>query len=259
MVILLGGAMSHPTGNRLVAGLVAGLVSRFTTESFLRLFIFAYLGVLSHMVLDVLTPFGTAVLWPLSGRRFSMTLHHVIDPLVSALVLGFVIASYRLSSRRIFFARMGLAALAMFVVVTAVFQRAALSHWQEFVRSQGIEPIRSTVIPLFPGPIRWLGVSETNEAFYQQPFWLHGSRPKSPRIYPKTNVDAPELERLREVQLFLHFARYPWAQVWREGSFRVVEYQELAFADHPLGGPLSLKIWLDEWNNVKKVEFGHLF
>lgn len=47
-----------------------------------------------------------------------------------------------------------------------------------------------------------------------------------------------------------------------DGTFRIVEYRDLAFADHPLGvlgGPLSLRIWVDESDSVRKVELGHLF
>ena len=38
-----------------------------------------------------------------------------------------------------------------------------------------------------------------------------------------------------------------------------IEYRDLAFADHPLGGPLSLRLWVDESGNVRKFEFGHRF
>jgi len=60
----------------------------------------------------------------------------------------------------------------------------------------------------------------------------------------------------------LSFARFPWKREVYDRGLRLVEYRELAFADHPLGilgGPLSLRIWIDESNSVRKVEFGHRF
>jgi membrane-bound metal-dependent hydrolase YbcI (DUF457 family) len=249
-------------GGGIVALAVAGLMWAFRHESFLLLFGGAYLGVLSHTALDLLTPFGTAVLWPLTHQRFSLAQHYIIDPLLSILVLVFLIASFGLKERRISIARIGLTGIALYVLLTGVHGRLAFSRWHEFSESQGIKAIRVAVIPLFPGPFRWLGVAETEDAFYQQPFWLYGSTLEPPRLFSKTNGNFNQLEGLREVRSFLNFARFPWRREFRERSYRVIEYRDLAFADHPLGvlgGPLSLRIWIDDANSVSKVEFGHRF
>lgn len=249
-------------GGTIVAIVVAALVWVVSRENFLRLFGVAYLGLLSHIALDVLTPFGTAVLWPLSDRRFALAQHYLIDPIFSALVLGFLVGTFRFKAKRTSLAKIGLAGIVFYLIAAGAQQRIAFSRWQGVMESQGIRPIRLAVLPLFPGPFRWLGVSETEEAFYQQDFWLYGSDARPPRKFSKTKVDLGYVERLREVQLFLNFARFPLRQVRIDGPFRIVEYHELAFADHPLGilgGPLSLRIWVNDSGNVSKVEFGHRF
>jgi membrane-bound metal-dependent hydrolase YbcI (DUF457 family) len=246
-------------GGGIVALAVAGLMWAFRHESFLLLFGGAYLGVLSHAALDLLTPFGTAILWPLSDRRFALSRHHVIDPIFSTIVLTFLIASFKSKQRRTFLARMGLTGIMLYVVVTGAYQRMAVSRWHGLMESHGITPIRSAVIPLFPGPFRWLGVAETDQQFYQQTFWLYRSTPEPPVVFAKTKKDIGHTQQLKSVQHFLNFARFPWKREFREGSYRVIEYRDLAFADHPLGGPLSLQIWTDESGNVIKVEFGHRF
>ncbi len=109
---------------------------------------------------------------------------------------------------------------------------------------------------------RLLGVSETENAFYQQSFWLYGSKTEIPHLFLKTNADLGDLERLREVQVFLSFASFPWNREVYDQGLRLVEYRELAFADHPLGilgGPLSLRIWMDELGSVREMKFGHRF
>jgi len=246
-------------GGGIVAIAVAGLVWVFSKEKFLRLFGIAYLGLLSHIGLDILTPFGTAMLWPLTNRRFALAQHYLIDPIFSALALGFLVATFWLKERRTSLTKIGLLGIVIYVLVTGVHQRMAFSRWQGFMESQGIKPIRSVILPLFPGPFRWLGVLETEETFYQHDFWLYGSSPGPPHLFSKTNGDLGELEQLGEVQLFLKFARFPWRRELSEDSFRIVEYRDLAFADHPMGGPLALRIWVDGSNSVRKVEFGHLF
>ena len=246
-------------GGAIVALVVAGLIWHFSHENFARLFGGAYLGVLSHAALDLLTPFGTAILWPLSDRRFALPQHHVIDPIFSTIALTFLIASFKSKERRTSLARIGLTGITLYVLVTAAYQRMAVSSWHGLMESQGIKPIRSAVIPLFPGPFRWLGVAEADQEFYQQPFWLYGSSPGPSIVFAKTKEDLGYAQQLKAVQLFLNFARFPWSRAWSSGTFRIVEYRDLAFADHPLGGPLALQIWLDESGSIRKMELGHRF
>jgi len=246
-------------GGGMVSLAVAGLIWGFRRENFLRLFTFAYLGLLSHIGLDLLTSFGTAVLWPLSDRRFALAQYYIIDPIFSAIVLTFLIATFWLKGKRESLAKIALMGIALYVLAVGVHKWIAVSRWQAFMESQGIRPMRSVILPIFPGPFRWLGISETDKGFYQHPFWLYGSPSGSPHLFPKTNEDVGEVEQLREVQLFLNFARLAWRRVRNEGPIRIIEYRDLAFADHPLGGPLSLRLWVDESGNVRKFEFGHRF
>lgn len=249
-------------GGAIVVLGVAGLVWGLRRESFFRLFGFAYLGLLSHIGSDLLTSFGTAILWPLTDRRFALAQHYLIDPIFTILALGFLIASFRINQRRVSLANTGLLAIGLYVVITAAVQRAAFIRWQEFMELEGIPPTRSAVLPLFPGPFHWLGVSETEEGFYRQSFRLYGWNTDAPQFFSKTNADLRDLERLREVQVFLSFARFPWQQEFYDRGRRVIEYRDLAFADHPLGilgGPLSLRIWMDELGSIREMKFGHRF
>jgi len=249
-------------GGGIIALGVAGLVWALVRENFRRLLLAAYLGVVSHIVSDLLTSFGTAFLWPISDRRFALAQHYLVDPIFSALAFGFLIASFRFREKRITWVKLGLTGMMLYVFVAAGSHEMAASRWRGFIESQGIRPIRFAVVPLFPGPLRWLGVAETEDAFYQQIFWLHGTTLEALRLFPKNHDGFSQLDDLREVKSFLKFARFPWRQIWNDGPYSVVEYRELAFADHPLGimgGPLSLRIWIDKANSVKKVEFGHRF
>ena len=246
-------------GGVLVAGLVAGLLWGFRRERFLRLFGFAYLGLLSHVGSDLLTSFGTTIVWPLSDKRFALAQHYIIDPIFSVIVVTFLIATFRFREKGQSLARIAFMVLAVYALTTGALKSIALSRWQALIDVQGIRPVRSAVLPLFPGPFRWLTVSETAEGFYQQSIRLYGSKIENPHFFSKNDADHRDLERLREVQVFLSFARFPWKQESYDSGLRLVEYRDLAFADHPLGGPLSLRLWIDETNSVKKMEFGHLF
>jgi inner membrane protein len=246
-------------GGAVIALAVAALVWGFRRNSFFLLFGFAFLGLLSHIGLDLLTSFGTAVFWPLSDRRFALAQNYLIDPTFTILALAFLVASFRLKHSRVSLAVTGLLAIGLYVVITGVAQQAAFSRWRDFMELQGTLPTRSAVLPIFPGPFRWLGISETQKGFYQRPFWIYGSHAGTRRFFPRNNADLRSLERQREVRVFLSFARFPWTQESYDGDLRVVQYQDLAFVDHPLGGPMTLRIWLDESGVITKTEFGHMF
>jgi inner membrane protein len=246
-------------GGAVIALAVAALVWGFRRNCFFLLFGFAFLGLLSHIGLDLLTSFGTAVFWPLSDRRFALAQNYLIDPTFTILALAFLVASFRLKHSRVSLAVTGLLAIGLYVVITGVAQQAAFSRWRDFMELQGTLPIRSAVLPIFPGPFRWLGISETQKGFYEQSFWLYGSNAVTPRFFSKTNADLRDVERLREVQVFLSFARFPWKQEIYDRGLRVIQYQDLAFVDHPLGGPMVLRIWQDEFGAVRRMEFGHRF
>lgn len=60
----------------------------------------ALAGIMTHGVLDACTSFGTMMWWPVSFERVSWDLVAIIDPLVSLPMLGLVIASVVMGSKR---------------------------------------------------------------------------------------------------------------------------------------------------------------
>jgi inner membrane protein len=63
--------------------LLAPLVARATATSLRRAAALGMVALSSHGLLDFLTGYGTALLWPLSDRRFSLELLFVVDPLIT--------------------------------------------------------------------------------------------------------------------------------------------------------------------------------
>jgi inner membrane protein len=57
-----------------LALVAAGVARAAGRDGFWRLAALAYLGLVSHVALDVFTPFGTALLWPADLRRWSVGL-----------------------------------------------------------------------------------------------------------------------------------------------------------------------------------------
>ena len=245
-------------GVPLALGVAGALRASGARAGWWRLAAVAYLGVLSHIGLDLLTPFGTAVFWPLAPRRFTLGALYVIDAIVIGVVVAGLVVSFRSARFRTAGARGALLALVAYAVLAGAMSRAADARFRHWLDARGMAPVRAAVIPVFPGPVRWLGVAEADGTVYQGRFWVGGAPPERLPAFPPVALDGEwRLERLPEVRTFRAFARFPWRTVASAGTGRIVEYRDLAFEDHPFGGPMALRLRLDASGVVRDIHLGH--
>ena len=134
--------------------------------------------------------------------------------------------------------------------------RPAEGQFRRSLGDQGVMPARAIVVPVLPGPLRWLGVAEADHGVYQVRFSIGGGRAERIVTLPRVTPD-PGLDRVSEVQAFRAFARFPWATGVADGDTQLVELRNLAFEDHPFGGPMTLRIRLDRSGAGRASELGH--
>jgi len=121
------------------------------------------LGLASHIVLDVITVYGTQVLYPLSDRRVSLGTTFIVDPLFTALIAISLAASLRSGRRRI--AAIGLLLLGGYVGVQGLLRLQALRVASESARNQGIERGRVDALPQPFSPFNWKLVATQKEGY----------------------------------------------------------------------------------------------
>lgn len=240
---------------------VAGLVRAVGGGAFWRLAGLAYAGLVSHIVLDAFTPFGAALLWPLDPRRWSVGSLHVIDPTVSLIVVAGLFLSRWWRPPATWVARAGLLALTAYLLLGLAALRIIEARWTQALDRQGTATVRSAVAPVFPGPWRWLGVAETDDSLIRARFWAWSVATSPPTVVRKGSAErgVPAVESHPAVAAFLERARVPWRRVTRDGEAWTIEYEDLAFEDHPFGGPMLLRLRVDRSGAVRVVEFGHRF
>lgn len=220
----------------------------------------AYGGVLSHIALDVLNPMGAAVLWPFDSRRFGLGWLYVIDPVVFSVALAGLLIAWRWPALRAPAARRALVALGVYAVAAGGLSWAAEVEVRRLLARRGSEASQPVVVPIFPGPLHWMGVAETGTGVSRLRFWLGRGDGALRSVVPTTGPrPGPSLEALPAVRAFRGVARVPVGSVRREGDGSVVEYRDLAFEDHPGGGPMALRLRLDASGTVRQVEVGHRF
>lgn len=78
-----------PVGAFIAAGLLWYFFRR--TMSFKKIYTLSFLGYATAGIVDTFTSYGTQLLWPFLGTRFSWNLISVFDPFFSIVILGIVI------------------------------------------------------------------------------------------------------------------------------------------------------------------------
>lgn len=239
----------------LAVALVAKVFAR--RARFLTLWLFAAVGVASHILFDWITSFGTMFWTPASRARYSLDWVFILDPwftgiVLVSLVLGLV---FRDRARRI--AAAGSILLVAYIGFCSILHARALAVWE---RLDAPPPgAKVAVLPQFLSPFRWLGLSERDHevhvAFFDVGPFARGSEdPRPPtkwsevlaslrESYPPPErarirsfdrpPDSPALEAARalpDIGVYLAFARFPLETVYpsRDGGAEVV-VQDLRF------------------------------
>jgi inner membrane protein len=135
----------------LLGGAYCGLTRRW--QAFREAAAVSSLGLASHIVLDMITVYGTQVLYPLSDRRVSLGTTFVIDPLFTAIIAISLAASLRSGRRRI--AAIGLLLLGVYVGMQWLLQLQALRVASEAARLQAIERGSVAALPQPFSPFNW--------------------------------------------------------------------------------------------------------
>jgi inner membrane protein len=122
------------------------------------------LGLASHIVLDVVTVYGTQVFYPFSDRRVSLGTTFVIDPLFTALVAISLVGGLRRRGRRI--AAIGMLLLGVYVGAQWLLRSQALAVAAGAARNQVIEHGPVAALPQPFSPFNWKLVA-TQSAGYR--------------------------------------------------------------------------------------------
>lgn len=204
------------------------------------LWLFSAAGIVSHILLDWITSFGTMFFVPITRARYSLDWVFILDPfLTGAAALSLLAAlAWRKHGRAI--AAAGTALLCAYIAFCAVQHRRAMAAWRR-IDSPG-PGVRMAVLPQFLSPFRWLGLSDRpgvlHAAFFDiGPFAKGAANPRVPERFSEVLASLsdfyPPPERavilqfrkpqetplllaarsLPDVRTYLAFARFPYASV----------------------------------------------
>ena len=213
-----------------------------------KLWLFAAVGIASHIVFDWATSFGTMFWTPVSRSRHSLDWLFILDPIFTGITFGSLVLClvFRARSRRIALAGSGL--LAAYVGICAMLHARALAIWRRLDTPPGERPCRRAApVPLavpLDGPLRD-ATEEIHVAFFDiGPFARGVDDPQPPKrwrdvlqslsdYYPppeRARIQRYEkppqsqlleaARRLADWQVYIDFARFPLETVYPEAGRR---------------------------------------
>jgi inner membrane protein len=221
------------------------------------LWLFAAIGVATHILFDWITSFGTMFWAPVSRTRHSLDWVFILDPFFTGIVLVSLVLSliHRDRERRI--AAVGAGLLCAYIAFCAVLHARALAIWKRMDAPPAGAEV--AVLPQFLSPFRWLGLSEQGNEIHVVffdigPFARGSADPRPPKkwteilgslrdFYPPPGratirrferpADSPVLAAARalpDIGVYRAFARFPLETIYptADGGSEVI-VQDLRF------------------------------
>ncbi len=132
--------------------------------SFLQVYLFSFLGFITHGFLDAHTSYGTQLLWPFSDERFAWSTVSIIDPLFTFPLIFLVILSVRKRTTR--YAKIALLYAALFLSFGAAQHQRAEQALTMLAQQRGHLPERTYVKPSFGNQYLWKMIYEYDGRYY---------------------------------------------------------------------------------------------
>jgi inner membrane protein len=193
-------------------------------------------GVALHLVYDVVTPWGTMLLYPFSSERFGLDWLFIVDFVTWALPVGVLVVSRCQSERGRAAVVVWLLTLLVYGASAAGINREAVSAVIEAEGVAGREVAEAIAFPRLGAPWRWSGVAVAPLEEPEPRIAVYRVRRIPPEAAPMDRIDRrfddPWVARAlatREGQAYLWWARVPVADVERADGVAVVTLRDLRF------------------------------
>lgn len=188
---------------------------------------------IAHVFYDVVTNFGTQVLFPFSRERWALDWQFIIDPYFTGIIILGLVA-YRF---RPHYAKIGLALMFTYTATMGVMQYIAAERVHARAAEEGVV-VKATALPVPFSPFHWKGIATLGEEHLVIPIQFGGSPTAPLQAFPRVDHleagvwgavwDHPDGETYR------WFSRYITGRIAEGDEGRTVaEAMDLRFRTNP--------------------------
>ena len=155
---------------------VAALIKqtkRFEAVSFLKLYWFTFLCLITHVLLDYCTAYGTQLLLPFSDARLGLDTINVVDPVYTVPLLLGTLGGLLISKLKPYAMRLnalGLVFSTVYLLFTLTVKHTINERFTQNLEKESVEYVDILTMPVGSASIHWYGVATTNSALYMKKY-----------------------------------------------------------------------------------------
>jgi membrane-bound metal-dependent hydrolase YbcI (DUF457 family) len=167
-----------------------------------------------------------------AGYGYSPAVVGVVSAIFASVIFLPAIRDAGFRWTRAAWCRAGLVVLCAYIVVAATAHHKALADVERFAAERNLQVENLAALPLPPAMTHWVGLIHTSEGVWRATFHEPRGAIETAHLYaeaPSLPL-AQEAKKLRDVQTYLWFARFPvWRRVPDGASDTVIEIYDVRF------------------------------
>jgi inner membrane protein len=132
-------------------------------ESARSVYLYTIIGLLSHILLDILTVYGTEIFYPWSDMSVSLATTFIIDPYFTTIIVLTLLISLQLQTRLSAF--IGTALLLVYISVQWQLKLSAIQITQDFGAEQITIDSKITALPQPFSPLYWRVIVQRDQEY----------------------------------------------------------------------------------------------
>ena len=217
--------------------LLASIFQRISKiKNYFYFYLLCFLSLLSHILLDLVTSFGTMALSPLSDQRLAWDIIFIIDLYLTAILLIPLLLTYLFKRYNRELGVLSISLLVPYIALCIFSHNKAVSMAYLDAKERGLVPRVVAALPQPFSPFKWVLLVDSGDTLYQRFADVNNqdtSRNGMSGIMWKKWPDSPWIEkalRLPGVEFYMWFARFPVAAVNDiADGHHLVEFTDLRF------------------------------
>jgi inner membrane protein len=200
---------SHSIVFSIIGGLLMAFVlskiNGFKNLKFISLFLFVWLCLFTHILLDTFTAYGTQLLLPFSNKRLGFDSINVVDPVYTIpLILGLLLSLWVYKSKpdRSKFNNYGLLISSFYLIFTLLNKDGVNTSISKRLSLESIEYSSLLTMPVGIANVNWSGVAKGTDSIYMVKHALFSNNNNPIDVFPineeyLNQVDKHVAEKMR--------------------------------------------------------------
>jgi inner membrane protein len=141
--------------------------------TFRCLWIFAWLALSTHILLDTFTAYGTQLFLPFSDERIGFDSVNVVDPVYTIpLLLGLMLTLFVFKNKptRSYYTYLGIAISTLYLLGTLINKKQVQAYFKMELAAQHINYNSLLTMPVGVANIHWYGVAKTEDGLFMKKY-----------------------------------------------------------------------------------------